>query len=540
MPQKELSARPNLEQYKKQAKELLKNHAAKGADSLARFAQNHPRFQNVIAEEIARARVSLTDAQLVLAREHGFESWPKFAKQIEAVNIARSIEEITDPVASFIVAAVCPRDAYHGSGQLDEAEKIREKFPRVAAANIYTAAILADELLVRDYLARDRGLATAKGGPYDWDALSHLCFSRYLLRDASRSGAFVRTARLLLDAGASADTGWMENDNPPKGTWESVMYGAAGLAQNPAMTRLLLEYGADPNDGETEYHVPETYDNKVLEILVESGKLTERSLAWMLLRKCDWHDEAGLKYLLAHGANPNLGVPIGYNSLQHGLRRDNGLIMIEELLDHGADPLLKNERDGRSAVSIAARRGRGDVLHLLEQRGIGFGLEGVEKLIAACAMANRERIRELASHEPALVPQLIAEGGEFLAEFAGNANADGMRCLFELGVSPTALYGGDPYFEIAKESTALHVAAWRAWPAAVKELIARGSPINALDGEGRTALQLAVKATVDSYWKRRRTTESIEALQAAGATLDGVEIPCGWDEADAVLLRYVK
>jgi ankyrin repeat protein len=540
MPQKQLSARPNLEQYKKQAKELLKNHAAKDADSLARFAQNHPRFQSVIAEEIARARVSLTDAQLVLAREHGFDSWPKFAKQIEAVNIARSIEEITDPVASFIIAAVCPRDAYHGSGQLDEAEKIREKFPQVSAANIYTAAILADELLVRDYLARDRGLAAAKGGPYDWDALSHLCFSRYLLRDASRSDAFVRTARLLLDAGASANTGWMENDNPPKGTWESVMYGAAGLAQNPAMTRLLLEYGADPNDGETEYHVPETYDNTVLEILVESGKLTERSLAWLLLRKCDWHDEAGLKYLLAHGASPNVGVQISSTPIHHCLRRDNGLVMVEAMLDHGADFHLKNEHDGRSAAAIAALRGRGDVLRLLEQRGIPFELVGVNKLIAACAMADGDSIRAIAGEDPSLVPQLIAKGGSLLSEFAGNANVEGIRCLLELGVSPAALYEGDPYFDIAKDSTALHAAAWRAWPAAVKELIARGAPINALDGKARTALQLAVKATVDSYWKRRRTTESIEALLAAGATLDGVEIPCGWDEADAVLRRYLK
>jgi len=540
MPQKELSARPDVQQYKKQAKELLKSHAAADADALARFAQHHPRFENKSQQEIARARVALTDAQLVLAREHGFESWPKFFKQIEQINMERAVEKVTDPVAAFIVAAVVPRDAYHRSGQIDRAEKIREKFPQVAAANIYTAAILADELQVREFLERDPALATAKGGPHEWDALSHLCFSRYLLRDASRSDAFVRTARTLLDAGASANTGWMENDYAPKGTWESVMYGAAGLAQNAELTKLLLEYGADPNDGETEYHVPETYDNTVLKILVDSGKLNERSLAWLLLRKCDWHDEPGLNYLLAHGANPNLGVPIGYNSLQHGLRRDNGLIMIEELLDHGADPLLKNERDRRSAVSIAARRGRGDVLRLLERRGIAFGLEGVEKLIAACAMADRDRIHAIASQEPALVPQLIAEGGEFLAEFAGNENAEGMRCLFELGVSPTALYGGDPYFEIAKESTALHVAAWRAWPAAVKELIARGCPINALDGEGRMALQLAIKATVDSYWKRRRTTESIEALLAAGATLDGVEIPCGYDEADEVLRRYVK
>jgi len=56
--------------------------------------------------------------------------------------------------------------------------------------------------------------------------------------------------------------------------------------------------------------------------------------------------------------------------------------------------------------------------------------------------------------------------------------------------------------------------------------------VNALDGKGRTALALAVKACVDSYWMNRRTPESIEALLAAGATLDGIEIPCGYAEVD--------
>jgi ankyrin repeat protein len=75
-----------------------------------------------------------------------------------------------------------------------------------------------------------------------------------------------------------------------------------------------------------------------------------------------------------------------------------------------------------------------------------------------------------------------------------------VRCLLDLGVSASALYEeGDIYWDMTKGSTALHMAAWRAYPAIVKELVDRGAPVNALDSKGRSALALAVKACVDSY-----------------------------------------
>jgi hypothetical protein len=83
------------------------------------------------------------------------------------------------------------------------------------------------------------------------------------------------------------------------------------------------------------------------------------------------------------------------------------------------------------------------------------------------------------------------------------------------------------------------VAAWRAWPTAVKELIKRGTPVNALDGKGRTALALAVKACVDSYWTDRRSPDSVEALLRAGASTAGIDLPSGYDETDALLERHV-
>jgi hypothetical protein len=54
----------------------------------------------------------------------------------------------------------------------------------------------------------------------------------------------------------------------------------------------------------------------------------------------------------------------------------------------------------------------------------------------------------------------------------------------------------------------------------------------------RTALQLAIKAAVDSYWTRRRTTESIRALLEAGASTENVELPTGYDEADILIRQY--
>ncbi len=97
---------------------------------------------------------------------------------------------------------------------------------------------------------------------------------------------------------------------------------------------------------------------------------------------------------------------------------------------------------------------------------------------------------------------------------------------------------GDGYFGIAPKSTALHVAAWLARHDVLRLLIERGSPVDAKDGKGRTALQLAVKACVDSYWTERRSPESVKALLNAGASVDGVTFPSGYDEVDDLLKKH--
>jgi ankyrin repeat protein len=113
-----LPPRPNLEQYKKLAKDF--QHACKSADASAirdwtvRWVETLAKLRGLeITAEIRRqlqreaegierrwhklkkideraARCSLTDAQFFIAREHGFASWPKFAKHLESLARANS------------------------------------------------------------------------------------------------------------------------------------------------------------------------------------------------------------------------------------------------------------------------------------------------------------------------------------------------------------------------------------------------------------------------------------------------------------------
>lgn len=66
----------NLEQLRKQAKDLLRDHRAEVPAARERFAAHHPG---------PRGQAKLADAQLVVAREHGFPSWPKLRAYVERV-----------------------------------------------------------------------------------------------------------------------------------------------------------------------------------------------------------------------------------------------------------------------------------------------------------------------------------------------------------------------------------------------------------------------------------------------------------------------
>lgn len=448
--------------------------------------------------------------------------------------------EPKDPVFEFIDESL-----WHGP--LDRAEAIRATQRDLADRSIYAAAVLGDDAAIGRFLEQNPALATEKGGPRGWDALTYLCFSKYLRRDTAPSEGFLRAARALLDAGASANTGFFDESHKPSPEWESALYGAAGVAHHAELTRLLLEHGADPNDGEVPYHTPETYDNRALRVLLDSGKLNDDSLTMLLLRKSDWHDYDGLELLLDFGVDPNRRGRWGHTVIHHAIWSDNSSAIVELLLDHGADPMLppvggaalSRPRRGQTAPAMAAWTGRGDLLELFEKRGIRLELRGIERLLAACARDDATAVQRVATEAPALAREVLDHGAELLQAFARVGNSAGVRHLLDLGV-PVAMTAaeGSGYFDIAKNSTALHVAAWRAQHGTLKLLLERGAPVDSLDGALHTPLQLAVRACVDSYWMDRRSPESVAALLRAGASVRGVRYPSGYDEVDALLAQH--
>ncbi len=85
MDARELPARPTLDRYQKQAKDLVKSRKSSDPEVLRRIRKHHPRIRNLSESEFLSSRFALADAQWVIAREHGFESWPKFTKRVEAL-----------------------------------------------------------------------------------------------------------------------------------------------------------------------------------------------------------------------------------------------------------------------------------------------------------------------------------------------------------------------------------------------------------------------------------------------------------------------
>jgi ankyrin repeat protein len=417
-------------------------------------------------------------------------------------------------------------------GSLEEAEQMLAAHPEIATSDIHTAAITGNVALVRDWLAEDAANATTVSEPYGGTALVYLCLSKYLRLQKEKSDDFIQAATALLDAGADPSVGFQTAS--PYVEYETPLYGAAGIAQNAALTKLLLDRGAEPNDEEAVYHSPETWENGAMQMLVETGKLTKENLSMMLIRKIDWHDEKGLEYLLANGADANGERKRGWHALHHALKRANGLMVFEKLLNAGADPHLSS--NGITAITMAGCEGRGDVLLLFKQRGVAIEQQGVFQLIAACALDDSDAVEKLAASSPAIVAQIKDIGGELLARFSVCGNAAGVQHLLNLGIPANEPYrNGDGYYGIPTGSLAIHVAAFRGYPAVVKTLIAAGSPIDVADKNGQTPLALAIKACVDSYWTVRRSPDSVKALLEAGASVSNIRFPCGYEPVDILL-----
>ena len=189
MPSRELPARPNLEQLKKQAKSLLDAARARDPNALRRFAVL-PSLSGKSIDQVGASDLALHDAQSAVAREYGFASWNALREEVESRTL--SFDAAVD---EFIRCAT--------GGATGRAEQLLALHPRLASATLQTALVLGDAVAVEDRLRNHPELALQPGGPQNWEPLLYVCHtsmhkvSRPVSKDSSTSPAVsARSARI--------------------------------------------------------------------------------------------------------------------------------------------------------------------------------------------------------------------------------------------------------------------------------------------------------------------------------------------------------
>ena len=150
MTLQQLPERANLEQLKKQAKDLL--HAAQSGDAAA---LERLRALPAFANGLDPAALALHDAQSAIAREYGFASWRELREQVEtrSLSFAAAADE-------FVRCAT--------GGARERAMRLLAAFPGIAHASLFNELVLGDAAAVEARLAKDAEATLRPGGAQNW------------------------------------------------------------------------------------------------------------------------------------------------------------------------------------------------------------------------------------------------------------------------------------------------------------------------------------------------------------------------------------
>jgi ankyrin repeat protein len=435
------TVRLNLEFYRKAAKSLLKAAHAGDARALERIARHSPK---------PGGRPALHHAQLAIAREQGFASWPRFKTFLE-----ESLLDFHGLVEAFVTAAV---------SDVRRAEDTVRRHPEIAGAGLFTALVLGDVQRVERALDANPQITNVKGGPCVWEPLLYACFSRFANGRSSRARDLTATAQLLLSHGADPNAFHVDERWPDSP--RSCLYGATGINNNPALARALLDAGASPDDSEAFYHSTEHADLACLRLLLEFGATPRHGLNHML----DYENIDGLRLLLAAGADPDKVNQRGETALHWAVWRGRSAPIVAALLDAGVD-MDARRKDGRTAYALAVQSGQTETAALLELRGANTDLSALDRFLGACSVADPSDLSRIVANSPE-VP-LPPECDRMLPEFAASHRAVAVRALLAAGVAVNTPgdYGG----------TALHWACWKGYADLVEMLIDHGASLTVED-----------------------------------------------------------
>jgi ankyrin repeat protein len=317
----------NLDQQKKQARELLRAIRSGDGQAISRLRQWHSRWA-ATDDATVRQLVALHDTQFVLAREQGFASWPKLKAYADPLSQPRHTR-------LFVLDVSWILDRVHGLIETRQSagpaalEQIRRWHPRFAD-------LTDEEIQQAPFSEEDAKLVYAREHGFEtWDELADRVNRLASTRDSENTEPFVAAFNALRAADIARFVALLRA-NPrlakERGTNGNTLLNlAVSFAGKPewkggiSAIEALLAAGSDVNDandrGSTPLHQA-AYANQpeIAAILMANGAVVDVEAhgagGTPLIFALFWGHREAADLLAAHSVAPNnlraaagLGIP---------------------------------------------------------------------------------------------------------------------------------------------------------------------------------------------------------------------------------------
>ena len=335
MPVRPLPSKSNLNHLRYQAKDLMRDHAGRDRRVAQRIREFHPRFRAAADAEIFAAPFRLSDAQLTLAREHGFPSWARLKRHVEKPTLADRLD-------------------------LPHHARIEDKTFRRGVELIDAGDVAGLRAYLKDHPTLARQRVVFEGGNYFRNPALLEFVAENPIRHGSLPKNVVEITKAILDAGVETSA---KN--------ETLMLAATGSVPREcglqlALIDVLCDHGADPNSA-----------------IEAAAVLNELGSVKALLRR-GARMNAPVAAALGRVEDFRRLLPVADRGERHlalALAAQYGRVeIVRLLLDAGEDPDRYNPLGGHShstPLHQAAAAGNLEVIRLLVEHGARLDLKDV-------------------------------------------------------------------------------------------------------------------------------------------------------------------